>query len=109
MLLKSHFSMLIKYLLNWMTGWILSYKNTSSLPIRWDIIHMYIRAVSIANVKIGILTLFKIRHFAVSSVTIMCGGGAYCGVELYLHSPNTPSWCGAQLKHRNNFTFYGNC
>jgi hypothetical protein len=21
-------------------------------------------------------------------------------VELYLHSPNTPSWCGAQLKHR---------
>jgi hypothetical protein len=27
-------------------------------------------------------------------------------VELYLHSPNTPSWCGAQLKHRDNFTFY---
>jgi hypothetical protein len=26
-------------------------------------------------------------------------------VELYLHSPNTPSWRGAQLKHRNNFTF----
>jgi hypothetical protein len=27
-------------------------------------------------------------------------------VELYLHSPNTPSWCGgAQLKHRGNFTF----
>jgi hypothetical protein len=25
-------------------------------------------------------------------------------VELYLHSPNTPSWCGAQLKHRDNFT-----
>jgi hypothetical protein len=25
-------------------------------------------------------------------------------VELYLH-PNTPSWCGAQLKHRDNFTF----
>jgi hypothetical protein len=24
-------------------------------------------------------------------------------VELYLHSPNTPSWCGAQLKHRDNF------
>jgi hypothetical protein len=23
-------------------------------------------------------------------------------VELYLHSPNTP-WCGAQLKHRDNF------
>jgi hypothetical protein len=21
------------------------------------------------------------------------------------HSPNTPSWCGAQLKHRDNFTF----
>jgi hypothetical protein len=21
-------------------------------------------------------------------------------VELYLHSPNTPSWRGAQLKHR---------
>jgi hypothetical protein len=20
--------------------------------------------------------------------------------------PNTPSWCGAQLKHRDNFTFY---
>jgi len=19
--------------------------------------------------------------------------------------PNTPSWCGAQLKHRDNFTF----
>jgi hypothetical protein len=28
-------------------------------------------------------------------------------VELYLQSPNTPSWRGAQLKekHRNNFTF----
>jgi hypothetical protein len=27
-------------------------------------------------------------------------------VELYLHSPNTPSWRGAKLKkHRNNFTF----
>jgi hypothetical protein len=29
-------------------------------------------------------------------------------LELYLHSPNTPSWRGAQLKHRDkfNFTFY---
>jgi hypothetical protein len=26
-------------------------------------------------------------------------------VELYLHSRNTPSWCGAHLKHRDNFTF----
>jgi hypothetical protein len=26
-------------------------------------------------------------------------------VELYLQSPNTPSWCGVQLKHRDNFTF----
>jgi len=26
-------------------------------------------------------------------------------VELYLHSPNTLSWRGAQLKHRENFTF----
>jgi hypothetical protein len=26
-------------------------------------------------------------------------------VELCLHSPNTPSWRGAQLKHRDNFTF----
>jgi hypothetical protein len=26
-------------------------------------------------------------------------------VELYLHSPNTPLWHGAQLKHRDNFTF----
>jgi hypothetical protein len=26
-------------------------------------------------------------------------------VELYLHSPSTPSWGGAQLKHRDNFTF----
>jgi hypothetical protein len=25
--------------------------------------------------------------------------------EAYLHSPNTPSWRGAQLKHRDNFTF----
>jgi hypothetical protein len=24
-------------------------------------------------------------------------------VELYLHSPNTPSWRGAQLKHRDTF------
>jgi hypothetical protein len=23
-----------------------------------------------------------------------------------LHSPNTPSWRGAQLKDRDNFTFY---
>jgi hypothetical protein len=26
-------------------------------------------------------------------------------VELYLHSPSTPSWRGAQLKHSDNFTF----
>jgi hypothetical protein len=26
-------------------------------------------------------------------------------VEIYLHSPNTPSWRGAQLKHRDSFTF----
>jgi hypothetical protein len=27
-------------------------------------------------------------------------------MELYLHSPNTPSWRGAQLKkHRDTFTF----
>jgi hypothetical protein len=26
-------------------------------------------------------------------------------VELYLPSLNTPSWLGAQLKHRDNFTF----
>jgi hypothetical protein len=27
-------------------------------------------------------------------------------VELYLHSYNTPSWRGAQLKHRDNLTFF---
>jgi hypothetical protein len=27
-------------------------------------------------------------------------------VEVYLHSPNTPSWRGAQGEHRDNFTFY---
>jgi hypothetical protein len=26
-------------------------------------------------------------------------------MELYLHSPNTPSWRGAQLKHKDTFTF----
>jgi hypothetical protein len=26
-------------------------------------------------------------------------------VELHLHSPNTPSLRGAQLKHKDNFTF----
>jgi hypothetical protein len=26
-------------------------------------------------------------------------------VELYLHSSNTPTWRGAQLKYRDNFTF----
>jgi hypothetical protein len=26
-------------------------------------------------------------------------------MELYLHSSSTPSWRGAQLKHRDNFTF----
>jgi hypothetical protein len=26
-------------------------------------------------------------------------------LELYLHSPNTPSWCGAWLKTRDNLTF----
>jgi hypothetical protein len=25
-------------------------------------------------------------------------------VAIYVHSPNTPSWRGAQLKHRDNFT-----
>jgi hypothetical protein len=27
-------------------------------------------------------------------------------VGLYIHSPNTPPWRGAQLKHRDKFTFY---
>jgi hypothetical protein len=27
-------------------------------------------------------------------------------VDLYLHSANTPSWRGAQLKHRDNFTLH---
>jgi hypothetical protein len=27
-------------------------------------------------------------------------------VELYIHSPNTPSWRGAQGEHRDNCTFY---
>jgi hypothetical protein len=27
-------------------------------------------------------------------------------VELYIHSPNTPSWRDASLKHGYNFTFY---
>jgi hypothetical protein len=27
------------------------------------------------------------------------------GVELYPYSPSTPSWRGAQLQHRDNFTF----
>jgi hypothetical protein len=26
-------------------------------------------------------------------------------VQLYLHSPNKPSWCGAQVNHRDSFTF----
>jgi hypothetical protein len=26
-------------------------------------------------------------------------------VELYLHSPNMPSWHGDKLQHRDNFTF----
>jgi len=26
-------------------------------------------------------------------------------VELYLHSPNTPSWHGTRLKHEENLTF----
>jgi len=26
-------------------------------------------------------------------------------VELYLHFPNTPSWRGAQLSHRDKFSF----
>jgi hypothetical protein len=29
-------------------------------------------------------------------------------VEVYIHSPNTHSWHGAQLKHRDNFTFTWN-
>jgi hypothetical protein len=27
-------------------------------------------------------------------------------MELYSHSSNTPLWRGAQLKHRDNFSFY---
>jgi hypothetical protein len=30
-------------------------------------------------------------------------------VGLYLHSPNTPSWHGAQLKHGDNFTSTFTC
>jgi len=26
-------------------------------------------------------------------------------VDLYLHSPNTPPWCGSQLKHRDNLPY----
>jgi len=26
-------------------------------------------------------------------------------VELYFHFRNIPSWCGAQLRYRDNFTF----
>jgi len=26
-------------------------------------------------------------------------------IDLYLHSTGTPSWRGAQLKHRDNFGF----
>jgi hypothetical protein len=26
-------------------------------------------------------------------------------VELYLHSPNSPSWCGSELKQSNNFLY----
>jgi hypothetical protein len=26
-------------------------------------------------------------------------------MEVYLHSPSTPSWRGAQLKYGDNFTF----
>jgi hypothetical protein len=27
-------------------------------------------------------------------------------VEMHFPSSSTPSWCGAQFKHRDNFTFY---
>jgi hypothetical protein len=30
-------------------------------------------------------------------------------VDLYLHSPKTPPWRGAHLKHRDNFTFTFYC
>jgi hypothetical protein len=30
-------------------------------------------------------------------------------VELYLHSPSTPSWRGVQLKRKDNFTFTLHC
>jgi hypothetical protein len=39
-----------------------------------------------------------------SLASIQCRGQE-C-VELYLHSPNTPSWRDAQLNQRENFTFY---
>jgi hypothetical protein len=32
------------------------------------------------------------------------GAGVEEWVELYLHSPNAPSWRGAQVEHRDNFT-----
>jgi hypothetical protein len=37
-------------------------------------------------------------------ITSISCRGQEC-VELYLHSPNTPPWRGAQLKHRDSFTF----
>jgi hypothetical protein len=36
------------------------------------------------------------------------GGEVKERAELYLHSPNMPSWRGAQLKHWGNFTFTSN-
>jgi hypothetical protein len=38
--------------------------------------------------------------------SIQCRGQECMELYLqYLQSPNTPSWCGAQLKHRDSFTF----
>jgi hypothetical protein len=52
----------------------------------------------VQNLKLGPENFLEIESVASCAEVKEC-------VELYLHSPNTPSWRGAQLKHRDNFTF----
>jgi hypothetical protein len=50
------------------------------------------------------LSLWKVKLWTSSIYSLLQPPATFS--LLYLHSPNSPSWRGAQLKHRDNFTFY---
>jgi hypothetical protein len=58
----------------------------------------------LSNVNQG-LSLEVKRPWRESNHSLPSSAEVKEGMEIYIYSPNTPSWRGAQLKHRDNFYF----